>query len=140
MTDTPDSRLEESLELLRKVQLSAMREAISHITLGHIVYKTGRASLDLQQDYLKLHLTLFRDEVMATTFCSVASLLKETTLSDDTKVLILMMIQEAKLQVKSSFDKFSNLYDHLRQDHQEEINNELARFDKTDETSKCLKP
>lgn len=124
---TPDHDLDTSLNLASKAQQAAMGEAMAHIILYGIINKTGRTPPDTQHDFLKAHVTLFRDEIMAVAFASLSSLLVKTELSEDARLLILMTVQEAHNQVTASHTKFNNLFQHLREEHKEEILNELHK-------------
>lgn len=134
---TPDHDLETSLDLASKAQQSAMAEAMAHMILYGIVNKTGRTPPDTQHDFLKAHVTLFRDEIMAVAFASLSSLLVKAELSEEARLLIFMTVQEAHSQVVASHAKFRHLFQHLREEHKEEILNELH---KSGAPVQCPKP
>ena len=129
-----DKAIFEVFDHIKKAQQAAASEAAGHIMLHGIVFKTGRTSDGLRLDYIEASTQLFRDEIMAVSFCALSSLLLETGMSKETKALIVAVVAEARDQIEKSHAKFITLHNHLRETHIEEINNELER------TLKCQKP
>src|SRR5882762_8779239 len=97
-----DKAIFEVFDCIKKAQLAAAHEAAGHIILHGIVFKTGRTSDGLRLDYIKASTQLFRDEIMAVSFCTLSSLLLETGLSKEAKALIVEIVAEARDQIEKS--------------------------------------
>lgn len=125
---------EDFFDTVKKAQGAAMSESVSCTMLYGIAYKTGRTSTDLLLDYVKAHTILYRDQVMAISFSVVCEILLKTGVSAEAKLMIMGLLDLSMTEAKTSQTRFSTLHDHLRQEHKEEILNELQR------TSQCPKP
>lgn len=126
MTDK-DEQVVEGLVLVKKAQQAVMVEAMLNTILGQVVFKTGRTSYATQEDFLKYHLEVLRDQIMATSFCAMATFLLKEGLSSGAKETIQMLIDVSNEQLIKSSSKFKNLCEHLREEHTQELSNELAR-------------
>lgn len=115
------------LDCVKKAQQASMTEAMRNTILGQVIFKTGRTSYSTQEDFLKYHLEVLRDQIMAVSFCAMSTMLLKTGVSPEVKDIIRMLLDTSNEELQKSTNKFKNLREHLRQEHIQELSNELAK-------------
>jgi len=104
------------------------KDLSSHIHLSNIIYKTGRTPPNTQTDFRRGAILIFRDQVILLAYKHLIDMLNHEQRNNDGKPtnvahILTRLVDEANTQVKASFRHFEHLYQHLRQDHKEEILN-----------------
>lgn len=108
---------------MAKLMADSMRNHAANIVLASIVFKAGKAPRGTQLDFIRSLVVAYRNEVIALTFSHLIHCLYETKNAVDPITIIKALFVEAEEQLTKSHTTFTNLYDHLREDHKEELLN-----------------
>jgi len=124
----PETEIDAETLKTKALMQENMSSHAANIMLSNVIFKTGRITLETQNDYKKAIVLLFRDATIALAYKHLIDMLKYEQRQNsgrpvDAASTIGRLALEAQTQHNKSFNQFEHLHSHLRLEHKEEILN-----------------